>query len=211
MALWGGHRWTADNDGAIQRIAVEFARNWQRAALDIPDLDRRTKTTNFALKLERRDGLANLLTLASAVTPIADTGDGWDGNAWLMGVPNGVLDLKTGRLRDGRRDDRITMCTAVPFEAAATCPKWEQFFAEIFGGEPELISFVHRAIGYSLTGDTGEQVCFMAHGGGSGKGTLTNTVKSIVGDFGGTCRSPRSNCERAGIPNDVAAPRVGAS
>jgi putative DNA primase/helicase len=122
-------------------------------------------------------------------------------------VPNGVVDLEHGALRPGKREDRITLCTAVPFDPSATCARWERFLREIFGGDEPLAAFVHRAIGYSLTGDTGEQCCFMGYGHGSnGKGTLVNTLKYILGDY--SWNMPFSTLEmrdRAGIPNDVAA------
>jgi putative DNA primase/helicase len=205
--LWAGHRWTSDSDAAILRIAIDFARSWQREALDITDRDRREKVITFAVRLERRDGLTNMLALARVLKPIADGGDAWDADPWLLGVPNGVVNLRSGDLRPGRREDRITMSAAVPFDPAATCERWDRFVREIFGDDQELVTFARVAIGYSLTGDTAEQCCFMGYGHGSnGKGTLTNTLKYILGDYG--WNMPFATLEmrdRAGIPNDVAA------
>jgi phage/plasmid-associated DNA primase len=99
--LWAGHRWTPDSDAAITRMAIEFARSWQREALDITDRDRREKVITSAVRLERRDRLTNIIALARALKPIANTGDGWDGNPCLLGVPNGVVDLEHGALRPG--------------------------------------------------------------------------------------------------------------
>jgi putative DNA primase/helicase len=188
-------------------MAIEFARSWQREALDLKERDQREKVITFAVRLERRDGLSNMLALARALKPIADAGEDWDADPWLMGVPNGVVDLGPGSLRAGRREDRITMCAAVPFDPAARCDRWKLFLKEIFAGDDPLVSFVHRAVGYSLTGDTGEQCCFMGYGHGSnGKGSLTNTLKYVLGDY--SWNMPFSTLEMrtsAGIPNDVAA------
>jgi len=56
----------------------------------------------------------------------------------------------------------------------------------MFGGNEELGAFIHRALGYSLTGETGEQCLFLCYGTGSnGKGTLLNTIRrDVLGDYG---------------------------
>jgi putative DNA primase/helicase len=93
----------------------------------------------------------------------------------LLGVLNGVVDLHVGELRPGRREDRITMSTGVPFIADATCERWEQFLSEIFARNPALVKYVQKMMGYSLTGDTGEQSLVLGAGiGSNGKGTLCN-------------------------------------
>jgi putative DNA primase/helicase len=48
-------------------------------------------------------------------------------------------------------------------------------------GDQELVEFLYRALGYALTGNTGEQVIFIQYGtGGNGKGTLNETVKKLL-------------------------------
>jgi putative DNA primase/helicase len=205
--LWSAHRYVPDPDEQIMRLALTFARAWQREALNIEEPHRRKETSAVAMKLERRQALVSMLGLASALKPIADAGDGWNSDPWLLGVPNGVVNLRTGERRDGRREDRLTMSTAAPFDAEATCPRWQQFVGEVFGGDEDLITFVHRAIGYSITGDTSEQVLFLPYGhGANGKGTLTQTLDHVLGDY--AYAMPFSTVElhnRSAIPNDVAA------
>jgi putative DNA primase/helicase len=161
----------------------------------------------FTLRLERRDGLNNMLALAKAMKPIADSGEFWDADPWLLGVPNGVIDLRTGVLRPGAQSDRITMAAAVPYDPSARAPRWEQFVSEIFAGDVTLAAFIQRAIGYSITGITTEQVLFLNYGtGANGKGTLCNTLKYILGDY--AFNMPFTTIElrdRAAIPNDLAA------
>lgn len=64
------------------------------------------------------------------------------------------------------------------------CPTFLRFLAEVFGGDEELIHFVHKAIGYSLTGDTSEHVMFILHGGGAtGKSTFLNVFSELLGGY----------------------------
>ena len=44
------------------------------------------------------------------------------------------------------------MSAAVPFDPDAECPRWERFLREVFADYPEIVDYVHRAVGYSFTG-----------------------------------------------------------
>jgi putative DNA primase/helicase len=73
-------------------------------------------------------------------------------------------------------------------------------------GNQHLISFIQRAIGYSLTGSTSEQVLFIPYGvGANGKSTLIETVNAMLGDYAQTASSSLLLTKRNdGVPNDVA-------
>ena len=116
------------------------------------------------------------------------------------------MNLQTGRLLNGTLSQRITRHTDVAFDPAAQCPQWERFQADIFNGDAELVTFIHRAIGYSLTGDTSEQCLFPCYGGGAnGKSTFLEVVRHVLGGYAHNL--PFSAFElhaRSSIPNDVA-------
>lgn len=51
-------------------------------------------------------------------------------------------------------------------------------------GNAELAKFLRRAIGYSLTGDTGEEVLFFVHGpAAAGKSTFLEAIKTTLGEY----------------------------
>ncbi len=205
--IWQQHRWVPDADAAVTRVALEFARTWQLEATEIADSKQRGDVFRFANQLERRTSMNNMLALAHDLKPVADAGHDWDANPHLLGVPNGVVDLNTGMLRPGSREDRITMSTFTAFDPAATCSRWERFALEVFDDDAEMVAFVQRAIGYSLSGVTTEQCLFMLYGtGANGKGTFANTIKWVLGDY--AWNMPFATIEmrdRSAIPNDVAA------
>ncbi len=147
-----------------------------------------------------------MLVLTRSVEPIADTGKNWDTDPWLLGVPNGVVELQTGKLRDGCPDDRISMQTGAPFHPNAPCPIWDRTVADIFGNDDALIDYFDRFVGYSVTGDCREEVLAFASGGGAnGKSTLINTLGEILGDYADDLPfSALELHERSGIPNDIA-------
>jgi putative DNA primase/helicase len=204
--IWRGDWWSEDADGRVQRMAKSAARARLRGSAEISDGDDRGKHAKWALRSESRYALQAAITLAQAEPSLAYDGAGWKVDPWPLGVANGVLDLRTGALRKGKPSDRITLHTIVPFDPWAQCPRWTQFLNEIFPGDAELIAFIQRAIGYSLTGDTTEQCLFLCYGAGAnGKSTFLETVRSVVGGYGWNL--PFSAFElqaRSNIPNDIA-------
>ncbi|MCI0778035.1 MAG: hypothetical protein J4N95_07630, partial [Chloroflexi bacterium] len=196
-----------DPDQEVRRLAKDAARWRYGKASGITDLDERKRESAWAISSEQRSRLDATLSLAQAERPIADSGVGWDADPWLLGVPNGVVDLRTGEVRAGRQQDRISMQTTVAYDPNAQCPRWLQFIDEVFGSDEELKDWIHRALGYSTTGSTKEQVSFFCFGrGDNGKSTMIRTVRGVLGDYGAT--TPFSTLEaanRQSIPNDLAA------
>ena len=182
--IWEEHRWAPDSDGEVRRLAKKAARVRYRTALDIEDLDLRGKTASSAVRSESRQRLDACLALARSEHPIADSGMTWDPDPYLLGVANGVVDLRTGMIRSGHPDDRLTMQVPVQYDVKAECPRWQQFLHQVFQRDGELIGFVQRALGYSLTGSVREQVLFLCHGTGSnGKSVFLNMLRNVLGDY----------------------------
>ena len=105
-------------------------------------------------------------------------------NKWefLLNASNGTVNLSTGELQEHNREDRLTHQVGISFDQSATCPTWLAFLDSIFNSDAELIQFVQRAIGYSLTGDVREQIMMICHGCGSnGKSVFLNILKKLLG------------------------------
>jgi len=205
--LWSGHRWSPDCAAAIRSMAKDAARRRYLGAVRFTDEKDRKAEALWAIASESRQRVEAALYFAQAEKPISDTGDGWDSDPWLLGCTNGVVDLRTGEVRPGRPEDRITLNTGLPFEPQAVAPRWEQFLVEVFAGDSDVIDWVHRALGYGATGDTREQIVCLLHGSGSnGKSVFCTAVRSTLGDY--AYNAPFATVEmehRAQIPNDLAA------
>jgi putative DNA primase/helicase len=205
---WDRHRWTPDTTGGIVRYVVQCLRLWQHEAVQMGQGARKTAVLEWASRLETKAKIDNLLGLAKNLEALADAGDKWDRDPWLLAVENGVIDLKIGTLRDGRPEDRITLQARGRFDPAATCPRWDRFLLDSFSGKEDLTRFVQRAVGYSLTGLTSEQIFLGCYGqtGSNGKGVLFRRLAAVFGDY--WRNMPFSVIElnqRSSIPNDLAA------
>jgi putative DNA primase/helicase len=108
----------------------------------------------------------------------------FDSDPWLINVKNGTLDLRTGDLRSFDSGDYLTRLAGTTYEPDAECVRFKQFLREIFTGDKELIGFVRRYIGYTLTGSTAEQCFLFLQGTGrNGKSTLIQILQQMLGQY----------------------------
>jgi putative DNA primase/helicase len=178
--VWTGSRWADDRQSLIQGKADEMVHEMYQSAYSIDNEKEAKKQSAWALQSQNRSRLDSMIALAQAKVPIEI--DKLDADPMLIGVENGYVDLKTGELLPAERGRYVTKIAAVEYDAEAKAPRWLQFLDEIFAGNTELIEFVQRAVGYSLTGDTREQCFFLLHGRGrNGKSTFIETLLSLLG------------------------------
>jgi putative DNA primase/helicase len=204
---WTGARWQVDEDGATERAAIDVIRKRKIAALSIADTDRQKKMINYLISAENAQKQKGLLTQAGVLGSLSTTIARFDTGQWIAGAPNGLLDMEAGLLYEPDRDDLITLCLGTPFLADASCPRWVRFLSEVFAGDQELTRFIQRAVGYSLTGDTSEQVMFLCHGSGAnGKSVFLETLSLMLGDYAaGTPFATFDADRRTESTNDLAA------
>lgn len=107
----------------------------------------------------------------------------FDADPMVLGVPGQTIDLKSGRAAPARRQDMISRIALVAPEDDPPVVFLE-FLDTIFGGDREMIGFLRRALGYSLTADTREHKLFFCYGtGANGKSTFLNILFHILGDY----------------------------
>lgn len=181
--IWDGKRWRPDDSGRIVRLCKKTALSILDEAKKLTG-DELTEHTRWARKSQSRERLTAMAALAQP--EVAVTPDELDADAWAFNCRNGTIDLRTGELRPHRQADLITKLAPVDYDANAHCPRFERFLGEVFGGDAELIAFVQRWHGYSLTGDIREQLLLIYHGeGGNGKSVLLDTISYVMGDYAG--------------------------
>jgi putative DNA primase/helicase len=137
-----------------------------------------------AVSLASAKTVAAVERLARSDRRLAATVDQWDADPWLLNVPSGVVDLRTGQGRRRRADDYMTKVTGVAPDATCEITTWRKFLDRIFGEDAELIAFMKRVAGYALTGATNEHALFFLYGtGANGKSTFLNAITGCIGDY----------------------------
>lgn len=176
---WDGKRWRDATDGELTRAATRIAKTMLDEAIRTESKDDHA----WALATLTRKGLNNMIACAAHAKPFSSVMKQYDQHPELITVNNGILDLETGRLYPHSRDEMLTTLTKINYEPSATCPRWDLFLREVFNDDEELIAFVQRAVGYSMTAFTREHAFFILHGGGrNGKGTFIKILRELLGD-----------------------------
>ena len=180
--LWDGRRWKADGSGRIERYAKQVLRDMRREALKS---NNESALKHWLASEGKRPRMLAMIANAASEPGIPVEPSQLDRHHWLFNAQNCTVDLRTGAATEPDRDHLITKLAGCNYNPNAECPTWLAFLDTIFGGDLELISFIQRAIGYSLTGDVSEHVLFVCYGtGGNGKSVMLNTLLDMLGDYG---------------------------
>lgn len=108
--------------------------------------------------------------------------DSWDQDAYLLGVRNGVINLKTGELLKGRPDLHITRRAPVTYTSGHRNARWESFLDQATNGDKEYQEWLQKAAGYTLTGSDKFDLMFLVYGpAGSGKNTFVEAIVKCLG------------------------------
>ena len=182
---WDGCRWAADQTGAVERSAdvsveaMSAEADWYESSGD----EDAAKAFRKHIKASRSNkSKTNMLKEVQHNMPIMPFQ--LDKHKMAFNVPNGTLSLKSGQLVPAKRDYFITKFSPVEFTDNADWPMWRRFLDDIFGGDKELIRYIQKAVGYSMTGDTSEQCVFFLYGTGrNGKSTFLDVLREIFGDY----------------------------
>jgi putative DNA primase/helicase len=169
---WDGTRWQRDNTLAVFDRARAICRK-SAAACNKPKLAKELTSAKTVAAVER---------LARSDRRLAATSEQWDADPWLLNTPKGVIDLRTGAMREHRANDYLTRIATVAPDG--DCPLWHAVLQRVTNSDEALQQYLQRVFGYSLTGLTREHALFFFYGrGANGKGTLVNAIAGILGDY----------------------------
>jgi putative DNA primase/helicase len=182
--IWDRLRWRTDEDGGIVRFAEETIEAIHTDAAGITDERERSELRKHALRSSSAPRIEAMVALAQSELAVVLPVDQIDADPWLLGVCNGVVELRTGAFREARPEDYITRCANLSFDASAQCPAWRAFLATVTGGDTDLMTYLQRVAGYVLTGSAREEVLFVLYGTGqNGKSTFRQMLHDLLGDY----------------------------
>jgi putative DNA primase/helicase len=164
--------------------AVYTARTIFRDAERVADEGEQRKIAEWAIHSRSLERLKATWTLAKADLVVSPKE--LDTDPMLLNVENGTVDLRTGSLRPHLLEDLITKLAPVEFDPKAKAPRFLKFLLKQALVDDELIAFVQRFLGYSLTGWTEERTLAVLYGvGKNGKSTLVELFQDLLGDYAG--------------------------
>lgn len=220
--VWTGERWEVDTaKSALQSACREVGEHYyreakeQRKAADAPgtpqdDRKRLAKvadnTEAWGNQCRNHRKITDMQAQAKMDSRFTLSLEQLDRDPHLLGVQNGVVDLRTGRLLPDARDQHVTRRAAFNFDPSAPADRWVHFIGQITGKplpverdaegnirpesvgrhhpRPDYARYIQKALGYCMTGLTSEQKMFICFGdGGNGKNIMLDILKEILPDY----------------------------
>ncbi len=189
--LYDKIKWIYDNSGIIYHLidksveAMQAEKEWyiQQDKENNDENQTRFKTWEKHYKKSRSNNSKKALEKeVQHYVPI--TPNNLDRHKMLLNSPTGVIDLNDFSVRKATPQDYFTKSVNANFDKSAKCPLWDKFLERIFDGDKDLIRYVQKVIGYSLTGSTAEQCAFFLYGTGrNGKSTFLDVIRELFGDY----------------------------
>lgn len=204
--IFNGSYWEWDDGDQIMNMAKEVVRSLYKEAATEPDDDRRDDIAKFAHSSETDSKRKAMIELAQSEPGMKVDIQDIDANHWLFNCLNGTVDLRTGDLRDHKKEDLLSIIIPINYDPDAKCELWLKFLDRVTGGKPELVSYLQRAVGYSLTGETSEQCLFFLYGlGKNGKSTFVGILRKLMGAYGHKTNTDTfMSKDRSGVKEDLA-------
>ena len=108
-----------------------------------------------------------------------------DADEFLLNLPSGTCDLRTGAVREHNAQDYITKQTAVD-PSGDGMDVWEDALQTFFQGDADLIRYVQEIVGLAAIGKVYIEALVIAYGEGrNGKSTFWITIARVLGTYSG--------------------------
>lgn len=198
--------WKSVGDGAVKReisivlemllgklIDNEGAEHAKRLTADDCDgedpdelFDSRLKfLLDTIVRIRNASGLTGILTFMANLCADADFEENLDSKPHLLGVQNGVVDLRTGELRARTPDDAISRLANCAYDPCIETRWFDDIVMSIMADDLEMTSFLRRFLGYCITGEVEEEIFTFFTNSGKDRCSGLSLVKAFLCMVGG--------------------------
>jgi len=184
---FNGKVWKVDTV-LSERLAKEVINLIPKESIFHPSEKQQKAFESFITKSKKWNGIIHTLNCARSERGVQIEASDLDVHPSISGqslfnANNGTIDLRTGTLRPFSREDYLTKISPVDYIPGAKAKRWEEFLAEVFNEDEELIEWLQCFLGYVMTGESCLRLFGVLHGSGrNGKSTLVETLSRVLGD-----------------------------
>ncbi len=179
---WNDHYWAPDVESlGVKELSKYVSGTIAREAY-LYDDDGRSKVLKWAQDSKSNGKLNALMDNAQSDPRIYAQLESWDRDPELLGVLNGVINLRTGELHKGDPELFLTKRAPVAYTPGLRNARWEAFLDHATGGDVELQEWIQKVAGYTLTGLRTHDIMILVYGPpGSGKTTFVEALVKALG------------------------------
>jgi len=180
---WSGNRWKHDTELSHKKMSEIVIEEMKKEAMMEDDKElQKAKMKNVQHAYSSR-GKEAMLKESIHLKSVPCTNTDFDKNKKFFNTNSGIVDLSSGRIIPHDKSHMMSKISDVEIlDGEPTL--WLKFLDEIFNKDKELIKFVQKAIGYTMTGSIKEQCMFICFGeGANGKSVFLDIVSALLGDY----------------------------
>lgn len=175
--IWNGKVWQPDNKAEIRKLAQQHVKQ-----IVHEEVDREKLGLRQIASLQSHTRLNGMIEEVKPLISIFPSD--FDRYPMLINCENGIIDISTRELLPHDPYKLLSKKMPVVYDPDAKPDLWLKFLNDIMLGDEELIAFLQRLVGYSLTGDISEQCFIILYGSGeNGKSTFLNTIMTMMGGY----------------------------
>lgn len=182
--LWNNQYWNPDvEELGLRENAKKLSSIVGAEAAAMTDDDAIKAASKWAVDSKSNARQSSAMESAKSDPRIGVPVDYWDADPNLLGVKNGVVNLKTGELISGRADLHITRRAPISYSPGfGSLKRFQDFLDFATGYDKEFQNWLQRAAGYTLTGLHTYDVMFLVYGPpGTGKNVLVEAIVKALG------------------------------
>lgn len=182
--IYDGKSWVRDNKQIIKTQADILIEEMKMEAIMEKDKDLQKEMFKNVKRMSSNTGKEAMLKEAMHIGHIPTTNADYDKFDHLLNCNNCIVNLETKELLPHDKKYMMSKNTRIDVDFENKPKRWLQFLNEIFSGNQELIDFIQKAIGYTLTGSTKEECLFQCYGdGANGKSVFLDVLYNMLGDY----------------------------
>lgn len=184
--IYDGMKWKIDDKGSIRKLIDEMIESIKNEKVlhseDVTEEEAREVFQKFYKKTRGTQAKKNIMNELMHRRPA--TPDDFDKDDMLINVANGYIDLTSRELYKHDINKMFSQITNTDYTEKMQPAVWLDFLNDIFAGDQKVIRYIQKALGYSLTGSTREQIMFILFGKGrNGKSIFVEVISEILGDY----------------------------
>ena len=184
---YDGRKWCTDSTGAIKRMVdevVEKMRFELKQYVEVAEDEDEAEKQFLKHIKSSRSNKAKTAMIKETEHRVPVLPSQLDTSSSLLNTTNGIINLRTGELLPHDSTKMLSKIAFTEYTDKIDHPIWDSFLETTFQGDKDLIRYIQKAIGYSLTGSVQEQCAFFCYGEGlNGKSTFLDTISDIMGDY----------------------------
>ena len=184
--IYDGMKWKVDDKGSIRKLIDEMIESIKNEKVlhseDVTEEEAREVFQKYYKKTRGTQAKKNIMNELMHRRPA--TPDEFDKDDMLLNVANGYIDLTSRELYKHDINKMFSQITNTDYTEKMQPAVWLDFLNDIFAGDKAVIRYIQKALGYSLTGSTREQIMFILFGKGrNGKSIFVEVISEILGDY----------------------------